>query len=39
VKDKRVGGWTTFGLEDLLNCGGEKAESPKAVDSFCGESD
>jgi hypothetical protein len=39
MENKRIGGWTTFGLEDLLDCGGEKAESPKAVDRFCWESD
>jgi hypothetical protein len=39
MENKRIGGWTTFGLEDLLDCGGEKTESPKAVDRFCWESD
>jgi hypothetical protein len=39
MEDKRIGGWATFGLEDLLDCDWNKAESPKAVDSFCGECD
>jgi hypothetical protein len=39
MEDERIGGWATFGLEDLLDCGGEKAESPKAVDRLCWESD
>jgi hypothetical protein len=39
VENKRIGRWAAFGLEDLLDCGGEKAESPKAVDGFCRESD
>jgi hypothetical protein len=39
MEDKRIGGRATFGLEDLLDCGWNKAESPKAVDSFCGECD
>jgi hypothetical protein len=39
MENKRIGGWATFGLKDLPDCGGEKAESTKAVDSFRRESD
>jgi hypothetical protein len=39
MKDKRIGGWSSFSFKYLLDGVGEKAERTKAVDSFCGESD